>query len=232
MKGRIYNVLIGVPSQSIWQAEFGMALASMASWSIQHRLVSRDAAEKFETFNMRGSVLPYLREHIVTHAREVEATHILFIDSDQTFPKDTIRRLLGHDQPVVAANIPTKTIPANPTARLKKEGNLGGEVLYSQGREGLQQVWRVGTGVMLVDMEVFDQIPRPYFPLRWCPELGQYHGEDWSFCEKVEEAGIPIFVDHTLSKHVGHVGTLTYTHDHVVTKKEYEDVRNALVSAA
>lgn len=229
---RDYNVQVCVPSQEIWVAEFGLALTMMMSWSVGNRLVARSKSETASVISYRGSILPHLREKLVEMARKRGATHLLFVDSDQTFPKDTIRRLLGHHLPVVACNITVKQIPAVPTARLWKEGSPGGQVVYSNGVNGLQKVWRVGTGVMMIDMKVFDIVKAPYFSMYWDSEIGVYRGEDWVFCEKLEQAGIPIFVDHTLSLRVGHCGMYQYTHDLVVTKDEYETVREAFQSAA
>lgn len=85
---------------------------------------------------------------------------------------------------------------------------------------------------MLIDMGVFDAIKPPYFSMYWDSTVGEYRGEDWVFCEKLENAGIPIFVDHTLSLRVGHCGMFEFTHDHVVTQEEYETVLKAFQSAA
>lgn len=226
-----YSIHVGIPSQESWYAEFGMSLAFMLTWSMKNRLVARSSSERVEVINFKGSILPNLREKIVDSAKERGATHLLFIDSDQTFPKDLIRRLLGWELPVVACNIVTKKVPCAPTARLKGD-HIGGEILFSNNQEGIEQVWRIGTGIMLIDMEVFNILEPPYFPMYWDEEANQYRGEDWVFCEKLEEAGIPIFVDHTTSLRVGHCGLQIYTHDFVVTNEEYKAVQDALSSAA
>ena len=46
--------------------------------------------------------------------------------------------------------------------------------------------------------------------------LNDFKGEDWYFCEKLEAAGIPIFVDHEASSFIGHIGNKVYTHDDVL----------------
>jgi hypothetical protein len=40
-----------------------------------------------------------------------------------------------------------------------------------------------------------------------------YQGEDWTFCEACDKLGIPLFIDHDLSREVGHVGNYEFTHD-------------------
>lgn len=71
----------------------------------------------------------------------------------------------------------------------------------------------MGTGVMLIAMSVFDKIGMGVWDMKYLPEVDTYQGEDWSFCEACERAGIKIYVDHGLSREVGHVGNYEYTHD-------------------
>jgi hypothetical protein len=40
---------------------------------------------------------------------------------------------------------------------------------------------------------------------------GRYQGEDWNFCQACEKAGINLYIDHDVSKLVGHVGLYEYT---------------------
>jgi hypothetical protein len=68
---------------------------------------------------------------------------------------------------------------------------------------------------MLIDVEVFKQIPKPWFMLDYMPEIDDFVGEDWYFCSLLEKAGIPIYVDHDASKRVGHIGPFTFDHSHV-----------------
>ena len=79
----------------------------------------------------------------------------------------------------------------------------------------MQKVWRVGTGVMLIKLSVFDKLEQPWFPVEWNPALNDYTGEDWAFCAALERAGIPIHIDAGLSREIGHVGDFRYEHIHV-----------------
>jgi hypothetical protein len=58
------------------------------------------------------------------------------------------------------------------------------------------------------------------------PEVDAYQGEDWNMCEALEKAGVPIYVDHDLSKRIGHVGTFKYTHE-VVGQIVREEIKDA-----
>jgi hypothetical protein len=209
------SVLIAVPSHSFWEADFGMSMLGLVASSV-------NPPEGFESLsigvqNTKGSILPNLRQHLVRKAIEMEATHILFVDSDMTFPSWMLHRLLEARRPVVAANCVTKSLPPSPTARMR-DGTKHGKVLSqldyrSDTAQEYVGVWRVGTGIMLIETNVFEKLEQPWFPLEWDEELGEVVGEDWGFCKRCEEAGIPIVVDTLLSHTIGHVGRLEYHPD-------------------
>jgi hypothetical protein len=176
--------------------------------------------------NVKGSILPKQRLEILKAAKACEATHLLFVDSDQTFPPDLLHRMVARGKDIVACNIATKQIPANTTAR-KKSADPQGEAVYTdEDSVGLERVWRVGTGVMLLSAKAYNQIPHGAFAMTYKPEVDAYQGEDWNMCEALEKAGVPIYVDHDLSKRIGHVGTFKYTHE-VVGQIVREEIKDA-----
>lgn len=209
------KVLVGVPSNGDWKADFGMSLVGMISQAAAP--VKGRRIEALRLWNARGSILPRSRSTIVKQALEMDASHLLFLDSDMSFPPQTLHRLLQWEKAVVGCNCPTKMLPSTPTARLScSEDFPRGEPLYTlPDSVGLRRVWRVGTGVMLIKMSVFKQIPEPWFPVEWDVELNDYRGEDWAFCDLLDVHGIPIYVDEGLSRAIGHVGDFKYEHKHV-----------------
>jgi hypothetical protein len=206
------KVLIAVPSHSFWEADFGMSLLSLV-------VASATPPEGYESLsiaiqNSKGSILPALRQELVEKAQEMDATHILFLDSDMTFPAWTLHKLLEDDKLVVAANCVTKSIPANPTARAY-DGTQSGKAIshldyLEEDAEELVKVWRVGTGVMLINMKVFKRIDAPFFPIVHEPVSGKIVGEDWGFCGRCEAKAIDIYIDTLLSNHIGHIGRMEY----------------------
>ena len=90
------------------------------------------------------------RGRLLARAREEGADYILWIDSDQTFPPDTVQRLLSHSLPFVGANIPKRSPPFLPTA-IK-----GGKRLYTTKEKAraklVEPVDLMGLGVALVSM--------------------------------------------------------------------------------
>jgi hypothetical protein len=150
-------------------------------------------------------------------------SHVLFIDVDQSFPKDLVHRWVAANVDVIAANVATKRVPSQPTARYapKADSPPGGEPVYTDDKsKGLEKVWRVGTGVMMVRTSVFRKITEPLFEVKWKEEVSDYQGEDWSMVECFERAGVDIWVDHDVSKLVGHWGKMNYTHA-LVGEAEY-----------
>lgn len=206
------KVAICVPSGMEWDADFGMCLVNMFA-HVLTRPMKGVRQINLMLLNERTSLIPKSRQGLLEKAIAGEADFALFIDSDQTFPSNTLYRLLHWKMPVVACNIATKSIPASPTARQKSDSHPGGDVVYSDsGMHGLERVWRVGTGVMLVDLDWVRKMPKPWFNVTYNSQLGEYTGEDWYFCEELEKIGAGIYVDHDLSREIGHRGMLTYTH--------------------
>jgi hypothetical protein len=207
------NVLLATLGGS-WYAKFGVSLCHLLLDFGRHM-------DKYEEPGLRllskaGSILPNMRQQCLTQAIQWGCSHLLFIDSDQVFPADTLRRLLAWEKPVVACNIAVKRFPSTTTARLKDPKNPEqGEVVYThESSVGLKEVWRVGTGVMLIRIADIARVPSPegFFPVRFKPSVNDYQGEDWGFCEVLEKAGVPIFIDQRLSWEVGHLGEMKYEH--------------------
>ncbi|HYE38150.1 hypothetical protein [Methylocaldum sp.] len=206
-------IVVGIPSGPDWKADFALSVVGLVA-AATRPLIGGGRIEMLRIHNTKGSILPKSREMLVKLAQKEGATHLLFVDSDQTFPAYLLHQLLRHDKDIIAANCVTKVIPANPTARQFSETEFAGTLVDSREKSGIEKVWRVGTGVMLIKMSVFDRIAQPWFPITWNESLQDYTGEDWNFCQSCQEAGIDIWIDHDVSKQIGHIGVLTYDISH------------------
>lgn len=207
------RVVVGVPSGQHWIAQFGVDLGSLMVQFYMTR-VQGYKSQELRVANVRSSILPKNRLDCIKVAKANKADYLLFLDSDHSFPSNLLHRLIAHGKPIVAANCVTKTIPAKTTARGFEEGNPQGVPIFSdEGKHGLEEVWRIGTGVMLIRKDAFSVIPHDVWGMVYKPEADTYQGEDWSFCEAAQRLGIPIFVDHDISREVGHIGNYEYTHD-------------------
>jgi hypothetical protein len=74
---------------------------------------------------------------------------------------------------------------------------------------GLEAVDSVGLAVMLMRTDVVHGLARPWFQHGRTAE-GADIGEDMLFCRALRAAGHEIWIDHDLSKEIGHVGQYTY----------------------
>lgn len=209
---KIFRLSLCIPTGHDVTTDFSLSVSMLVLALNKKPAIGYDT-NSLKIFNTRSSLLPRSRHQLVQRSLDAGCTHLLFIDSDQTFPAFMAHRLASHDVDVVACNIATKCIPSAPTARNESKDWWGGDVVFSDQKKGLEKVWRVGMGVMMIKAEVFQKIPPPWFEIIWRPEIKDYLGEDWYFCEKLEKAGISIHVDHSLSREVGHLGYYNFTHD-------------------
>jgi hypothetical protein len=149
---------------------------------------------------MVGTFVHQAREKLLHDMVELWcATHILWLDTDMTFPRDAALRLLQHDRGVVAANYVTRVAPSRPTAR------RDGQCVSSHDATGLEAVDHVGMGVFLMRTAAVKELPRPRF---WYST--ETETEDVYFCRLLKAVGHEIWIDHDLSKEVGHIGQFVY----------------------
>lgn len=168
-----------------------------------------------------GTLLASQRHNLVLAARRENASHILFVDADMRFPSDAILRLLEAEVRVVGANCAKRRMPTGPTAANYVKGKRV-PVYTTDDTHGLERVDRVGTGFLLIEMSVFSQIPAPWFETPWVEAAEAFMGEDVAFCCKLQQAKIPIFIDHDVSREIGHIGSFEFRHEHVEATREHE----------
>lgn len=207
------NIAVCIPGGPIWDADFAMCLTTLFA-HVLTRPMKGVRQIMLSMINERGSNLPKIRQSLLSKALAKGCDYALFIDCDQTFPSNTLYRMLHWKMPVVACNVPVKAIPSSPTARNFNPAHVGGDMVFSDpDKHGLEQVWRIGTGVMLIDLSILKNIPKPWFGTYYQPEIDDWLGEDWFFLEVVEKHGYKPYIDHDLSREVGHRGVFTVTHD-------------------
>ncbi len=162
-----------------------------------------------------------VRNSLAAQAMESGCTHLLMMDTDQSYPPDTIEQLLCHAArglDIVCAKVHRRYPPFDPLLLKHSEGDS--QFLYETmsihewHNKDLVEVDATGCGCMLINMSVFDRIRPPWFEFR-ADELpdGQLRlvGEDVSFCEKAKAAGIRIFVDASIK--VGHIAAMMVTEE-------------------
>jgi hypothetical protein len=144
------------------------------------------------------------REWFLEAAIKQGATHVLWLDTDMSLPRETAVLLAMHDQPIVACNYLVRQASGLFTAYRD-----GQRVATTETSTGLQAVEYVGMGAMLMRTDVVSGLVRPWFR-HGLNDLGGDVGEDVMFCRGLGAAGHTIYIDHDLSKQIGHIGQHTY----------------------
>jgi hypothetical protein len=190
-----------------WAYRMLLPLVSQVQWADKELRMSRGIPVNLSREEMVRSVL-----------EDPKATHILWVDSDSVCespadPNTCLQTLLSLNEPIVSGLYRAK----------QKTGfnyAMWVETVDSEGKEGLTpilnwtgnwlQVDAIGLGFCLVKREVYERIPRPWFP--W--ELGG-RSEDFEFCRKAIKAGykINVFTDVRIS----HIGLLKVKTDGSIT---------------
>jgi hypothetical protein len=174
---------------------------------------------------MQGTIIQNQRADLCLDAMREGCSHILFIDSDMTFPQDMVQRLLKHDVDIVAANCARRRMPTGPTAQNYDENGVRTMVYTMPDSTGLEEVGSIGTGIMLIKKEVFHNMSEPWFDMPWQTGKRGYMGEDVFFCKKAQELGFKVYIDHDVSKEIGHIGTFEFKHDHTWVMRDLEKAK-------
>jgi hypothetical protein len=207
-----FHLAILIPSMDHWDNKFALSLLQVVATLHQHPIAKE---QTYFIINHSGSMLTMNREGMVLAAlkSDPKITHILFLDSDMTFPADTVHWLVHRNEPIVIANYNRRTIPTYPVTR-----GLDSRFLATlDSSTGLQPIKCGGLGVAMFKREVFDKVPRPWFHFEWYPDpqkAGEFlmNGEDTWLFKRAQKAGYQVLVDHDLSKQVTHVGQFEYTY--------------------
>ncbi len=156
-----------------------------------------------------GGYKPHGMNQLVKDARQINATHLLNIDSDMIFPPDALKRLLAHDKDIVGVNYRQRgnhMDQGHPASTVKFPGEgkeLYREVLEQDFPKELFECAAVGLGLALIDMKVFDKLPFPWFHTTEAEDNG-HSTEDIVFCREAREAGFEVWCDPTIGmKHIG-----------------------------
>lgn len=148
-----------------------------------------------------------VRNDIVQQAINRGCTHLLFMDTDQTYPINTIEKLFSHGKDVVGAKVHIRYPPFHPTI-FKYDEKIDDYYIVPDTewrKPGLMEVDATGTGCILINTKIFLDIPYPWFEFTENEE-GKVVGEDIGFCRKLKKAGYKIFVDTSIN--CGHMAAM------------------------
>ena len=144
-----------------------------------------------------GPNQPLNREVIAELAQQMECTHLLFIDSDMVFATDAASRLLEPDKDIIGTNYNMRLLPPTSTVQMGKGETVKKELFQCRG---------VATGFMLINMEIFKKLEKPWFHVGL--NGTEIEGHDYRFCRLAREAGYTVWGDPTIP--IGHIGDTIY----------------------
>lgn len=193
------RLVIGGPTLATVPAAFALDLAQLYEATVH------EGPWTSVTLGFIGATYVHVgREAFLEQAIRCQATHVLWLDTDMTFPPDAARRLVRHQRPIVACNCVMRDPRILFTAQREGRG-----ILTGPDSTGLEAADSVGMAVMLMRTDVVADLPRPWFR-HGQTDAGVDIGEDRMFCRALRAAGHEILIDHDLSKEIGHIGQHTY----------------------
>ncbi len=226
------KIAICTPHYADVHPHFAYSLARMMVHTVQAPIMfnEKETVPELEIFMLSSSTLPTLRNLLVKRAADWGANYLLWADADHSFPPGALLRLLSLNLPVVGVNYPRRTFPTSPTA-----GTLDGEILWTteeMARNGeVTQVGSIGLGFCLMDMTIFNSLHAralaagkenfwPLFAYEILPGQIEGVGDDIYFFNRLQEAGIGIYVDHALSWSIAHAHQKMLTNSDALLQKD------------
>lgn len=212
-----FKIGIGTPEMGEVKAGTAHSLISAVNYFLG---IPHEGEKEITPLFVSSSMLTESRHKIVLEALKHDCTHLLWMDSDMTFPMDAIWLLLKHNVPIVGVNYARRGLPTRPTAA------KDGKVFYTEPEdEGLVEVDHLGFGLMMTDIRLYHGLIRddgkldmPLFMFEPKEDLTGLIGEDVYFCKKIKKhfPDMPIYCDQSLSQAIGHIGEMPFTHSHAL----------------
>lgn len=206
------RVAVAVVSDGTWRAETGACLAHLVQsfYEAKYERGTRD----IRVIPAWSEVKPEARNRALHAAFQWDASHLLWVAPDVTFPPWTLNQFLNHNLPVVAANTVGPTLPARQTAYVEDdEIGIAGPLVTEEDERGLIEARHAAFDLMLTDIRVYESLSLPMFEPEALPPNNLHYREDYAvFCDQLAAAGIKVFVDQQISWRVDKIGAVVYTH--------------------
>lgn len=161
------------------------------------------------------------RNEAVWEAVAHKATHLMFIDSDMSFPSNGVDHLIEQEKDIIGGLYYGRLLPKPMAFHQNQDKTVVN--LDPEKEKGNVEVDFVGTGFMLINMKVFQFLEPPFFKITYDgAEFGMTEnnktspafGEDVYFCLKAKKHGFKVWCNTDLD--LGHIGPKIFT------KKDYE----------
>jgi hypothetical protein len=201
-------ILISWPSGDMLHADFCVRLATLCLYSA-HRGIF------LGVHNVKGTLIEISRGIQAWEGLRVKSSHILFLDSDMSFPPNTLERLLQRNKDIVGCTYCQRRSPRG----LTHESLTRDYQMPTDPREDVFEVKSLGFGCILIRTSVFERVPRPWFKVEYPGGIQEngaecHRSEDRTFCDRAREVGYKVWCDATLSREIRHCGQFEYGLEH------------------
>lgn len=208
------RVVVGYLHGPDTAAGFTKSLWNLLAHDVAHNRYLRGAIAHYA-----GPNLSTPRNEVVRRFLQTDCTHLFFVDSDMTFGKDTVDRLLEVDAPIVSGLCFGQRIHVAGglsffTVMFRRDDN-GFYRVDDYPPDTVIDVDAVGAACLLIRRDVLEDLhdhhpdPWPWFAEEQSGEV--VYGEDVTFCLRARDAGWPVKV-HTGVK-TGHMKAHEVTED-------------------
>jgi hypothetical protein len=212
------RVAVALATHSMVHAAFTYALANMSAYTVSKL---PPAPAEFGLTMVKGTYVHSARQELLDRLLKRDISHVLWIDTDMRFPRDSVMRLLAHKKDVVGINYCQRGLPYEFVAIKRvgwEEGDKGEKLQTLESSTGLEEAAAIGFGMVLMRADVLRRVlpsldEEPWFWFEWMKGRRQV-GEDVYFCNLLKRKGVQIFVDHDLSKVCQHIGEYEYECSH------------------
>ena len=151
-------------------------------------------------------VVSLARHNIVLKCNEAAVDYLFWLDDDVLPPADALVRLLAHQKQFVSGLYFAREFPHRP--QIYERVGTAFQTMHSY-EEGLVEVGAVGHGCCLVHKTVYDLLSNVPVATLYGRELSPWYeflttlGEDFYFCNRLVQIGVPVLVDTTVKcKHL------------------------------
>jgi len=226
---------------SIWKSKPTKLAILIPCKEYVYSLFTSSLVELVKTTTMAGidvhviydqsTILLAQRERLANQALKMKSDYCLWLDSDMMFPSTTAMRLMAHNVPIVCGNYMKRSIPLQ-TVAYTERGNWQ-EWVPLESQEELEEVEGIGMGCVMMKTEIMKNIEPPFFEFEY--RDNEWHGEDFYFQKKLQNAGYKVLVDMNLSRQIRHVGQWAFgpsihaNEERIIERKKNSEVKKTKI---
>ena len=190
-----------VPSRDTVHSQFAYCLTQLYN-------LTRESGIDTYLFFDSSTILLNQRNNLIKKAKEVKSDYVLWLDSDMMFPSTTALRLLEHNKDIVACNYTRRSKPLKTVAYT--DLNNWDSWVPLEPQEDLIKVQGVGMGCMLMKLDMFNKLEKPYFEFHYKEDTEDYFGEDFILLGKLRNLEYDVYIDTILSMDIKHLGIYAF----------------------